>query len=376
MTRVDHVWLVTGTVLPSMLICWLTVCWVRRKALAWNLVDQPNSRKVHQVPTPLGGGLGIWSGLVLPFLGGYLLLWLVDLEGGGPSWIPAFVKPHLVGLQSQLTGLVLLLAGASALMLVGLIDDFRGLHWRLRLGLQFSITAICLIWQGWQLTIFIDLPILTVGLSVIWVVALINSFNMLDNMDGASAGVAAIAAAILAVFLLMPGEGESESQLFVAGFLLVLVGSLLGFLLHNRPPAKIFMGDAGSYFVGFCIGVATLLATYVSDQSAGTHALLAPLCVMAVPFYDMITVIWIRWREGRSPFQADRSHFSHRLVELGLTKGQAVLTIYLMTATCGLGALLLRHVDWAGAIIIVLMIICVLALIAILETTARRKLKS
>ena len=376
MTIVDHVWLVTGTVLPSMLICWLTVCWVRRKALAWKLVDQPSSRKVHQVPTPLGGGLGIWSGLVLPFLVGYLLLWLVDLEGGGPSWIPAFVKPHLVGLQSQLTGLVLLLAGASSLMLVGLIDDFRGLHWRLRLGLQFSITAICLIWQGWQLTIFIDLPILTVGLSVIWVVALINSFNMLDNMDGASAGVAAIAAAILAVFLLMPGEGESESQLFVAGFLLVLVGALLGFLLHNRPPAKIFMGDAGSYFVGFCIGVATLLATYVSDQSAGTHALLAPLCVMAVPFYDMVTVIWIRCREGRSPFQADRSHFSHRLVELGFTKGQAVLTIYLMTATCGLGALLLRHVDWAGAIIIVLMIVCVLALIAILETTARRKLKS
>jgi len=370
------VWLVTGTVLPSMLICWLSVCWVRRKALAWKLVDQPSSRKVHQVPTPLGGGLGIWSGLVLPFLVGYLLLWLVDLEGGGPSWIPAFVKPHLVGLQSQLAGLVLLLAGASLLMLVGLIDDFRGLHWRLRLGLQFSITAICLIWQGWQLTIFIDLPVLTVGLSVIWVVALINSFNMLDNMDGASAGVAAIAASILAVFLLMPGEGEFESQLFVAGFLLVLVGSLLGFLLHNRPPAKIFMGDAGSYFVGFCIGVATLLATYVSDQSAGTHALLAPLCVMAVPFYDMVTVIWIRCREGRSPFQADRSHFSHRLVELGFTKGQAVLTIYLMTATCGLGALLLRYVDWVGAIIIVLMIVCVLALIAILETTARRKLKS
>ena len=376
MTIVDHVWLVTGTVLPSMLICWLSVCWVRRKALAWKLVDQPSSRKVHQVPTPLGGGLGIWSGLVLPFLVGYLLLWLVDLEGGGPSWIPAFVKPHLVGLQSQLAGLVLLLAGASLLMLVGLIDDFRGLHWRLRLGLQFSITAICLIWQGWQLTIFIDLPVLTVGLSVIWVVALINSFNMLDNMDGASAGVAAIAASILAVFLLMPGEGEFESQLFVAGFLLVLVGSLLGFLLHNRPPAKIFMGDAGSYFVGFCIGVATLLATYVSDQSAGTHALLAPLCVMAVPFYDMVTVIWIRCREGRSPFQADRSHFSHRLVELGFTKGQAVLTIYLMTATCGLGALLLRYVDWVGAIIIVLMIVCVLALIAILETTARRKLKS
>ena len=137
------------------------------------------------------------------------------------------------------------------------------------------------------------------------------------------------------------------------------------------------MGDAGSYFVGFCIGVATLLATYATHDVQGkSHTVLAPLCVMAVPFYDMLTVIWIRWREGRSLFKADRSHFSHRLVELGLTKGQAVLTIYLTTATCGLGALLLHYVDWVGAIVILLMIFCVLSLIAILETTARRKLKS
>jgi UDP-GlcNAc:undecaprenyl-phosphate GlcNAc-1-phosphate transferase len=90
----------------------------------------------------------------------------------------------------------------------------------------------------------------------------------------------------------------------------------------------------------------------------------------------MLTVIWIRYREGRSPFEADRSHFSHRLVELGLTRGQAVLTIYLTTATCGLGALLLHYVDSVGAAVILLMICCVLTLIAILETTARRKLKS
>ena len=167
-----------------------------------------------------------------------------------------------------------------------------------------------------------------------------------------------------------------QPQLFVAGFLLVIVGALLGFLWHNRPPARIFMGDAGSYFVGFCIAVTTLLATYTEYQGTRQHAVLAPLCVMAVPLYDMISVIWIRVREGRSPFQADKSHFSHRLVDLGLTKGQAVLTIYLTTATCGLGALLLHRVDLVGAVVIVLMIVCILGLIAILETTARRKMKS
>jgi UDP-GlcNAc:undecaprenyl-phosphate GlcNAc-1-phosphate transferase len=161
--------------------------------------------------------------------------------------------------------------------------------------------------------------------------------------------------------------------LFVGGFLLVLSGGLLGFLWHNRPVAKLFMGDAGSYFVGFCIAVTTLLATYASYGEAGQHAVLAPLCVMAVPLYDMVTVLWIRVREGRSPFQADKSHFSHRLVDLGLTKGQAVLTIYLTTATCGLGALLLPRVALVGTIVVVLMIVCVLALIAILEAAPRRR---
>jgi UDP-GlcNAc:undecaprenyl-phosphate GlcNAc-1-phosphate transferase len=141
------------------------------------------------------------------------------------------------------------------------------------------------------------------------------------------------------------------------------------------PPARIFMGDAGAYFVGFMIAIATLLASYTGYHSANRHAILAPLCVMAVPLYDMTTVIFIRLRTGQSPFTADKNHFSHRLVELGLTKPQAVLTVYLTTATCGLGALLLHRVDTVGAVIIMLLIGCVLSLIGILETTARRRLR-
>jgi UDP-GlcNAc:undecaprenyl-phosphate GlcNAc-1-phosphate transferase len=212
-------------------------------------------------------------------------------------------------------------------------------------------------------------------LSVLWIVALVNSFNMLDNMDGASAGVAAIAAAMLAGVLLSPDPTTRGPQLFVGGFLLVIVGALLGFLWHNRPPARVFMGDAGSYFVGFCIAVAALLATFASYESPRRHTVLAPLCVLAVPLYDMATVLWIRLREGRSPFRADTSHFSHRLVELGMSKGRAVLILYLTTATTGLGALLLRRVDAIGAGIILLMILCVLLLIAALESAARRRLK-
>ncbi len=372
-----------GAVLPSLLIAWISAFVVRRFAPRWGLVDQPGVRKVHTTPTPLGGGLAIWLGVVAPFALLQIVVFMV-VRGGAESivtslfakWMPDYVR-HLPGFLDRSDSLWVMLGGGTILMLVGLADDRWNLGWKIRLGIQFAVAAICVGWQGWRLTAFINVEIVTGLLSIIWIVAMINSFNMLDNMDGLSGGVAAIAAAMLAAVMLLTYEEAGDPQYFVSGFLLVLVGAILGFLLHNRPPARIFMGDAGSYFVGFCIAIATLLATYTGYHNGGQHqhAVLAPLLVMAVPLYDMVTVLIIRVREGRSPFQADKNHFSHRLVDLGLTKGQAVLTIYLLTATCGFGAILLHQVTFVGAGIIVLMILCILALIAILETTARRKIR-
>ena len=266
----------------------------------------------------------------------------------------------------------MLLGAGTVLMMLGLTDDLRGLDRVARITVETLVAAI-LVWQGWKLTAFIEIPWLSDVLSVLWIVGLVNSFNFLDNMDGLSGGVAAIAASLLAaVMLLAPDSATQQPQLFVAGFLLVLVGSLLGFLWHNRPPARLFMGDAGSYLIGFMLALSTMMATFTGGGMP-RHAIFAPLCVLAVPLYDTISVVLIRLREGRSPFAADKKHFSHRLVELGLTKTQAVLTIYLATATTGLGALLLYQVDTTGAIVILLMIVCVLLLISILETTGRRR---
>lgn len=364
---------ILGTIVPSFLIAWLAAFAVRRLAIRWGLVDQPNHRKVHEVPTPLGGGLAIAAGVILPFLGGTVFLLISD-QATFQRVVPNFVHEQHGGLLSQLSGLWTILVGASILMTVGLMDDRWGLGWKIRLAIQFIVAGVCVVTQGWQLTAFIELGrfggIVSTSLSVIWIVALVNAFNMLDNMDGLSAGVAVIASTVLATVMLI-SPAAPQPQLFVAGFLLVLVGALLGFLMHNRPPARIFMGDAGSYFIGFCIAIATLLATF-SGYVPGAprpHAILTPLFVMAVPLYDMTTVIWIRLREGDSPFGADKNHFSHRLVELGLSKTQAVLTIYLTTATCGLGALFLHQVDSFGAILVGLLVVCVLALIAILEST-------
>ena len=364
MTAADSMLVVFGSVLPALLVSWMAGWGVRRWAPRLGLVDRPGHRKIHSQPVPTAGGLAIWLGLVAPFAAGQLILWTAR-----PGSLPAFIAPHLSGLGEQSGRLWLMLAGGTVLLVLGLWDDRRGLSWLVRLSVQ-TVLAVAMVAAGWRMTLFLNLPWLTGALSVLWIVGLVNSFNMLDNMDGLSAGVAAIAAAILAAMMFLVPSAAGP-HLFVAGFLLVFLGSLLGFLWHNRPAARLFMGDAGSYLIGYLMAMITLAATFAGPGIA-RHAILGPLCVLAVPLYDTMTVVLIRLRSGRSPFVGDKSHFSHRLVELGMTNGQAVLTIYLTTATCGLGALLLPQVNTAGALVILLNVALVVVLVGVLETAGRR----
>jgi len=378
-------WITAGCVLPALAVAWAAGFLARRWAPRWGLVDHPGERKQHAASTPLGGGIAIALGVVLPLAAGQLALAFADpiaADGGSLGRLASslgaeFVIPHLAGLAEQLPRLWLLLAAAAAILALGLADDARGVDWRARLIVQIAVAAVVVWGLGWRVTLFLEAPLLAGLLSVLWIVALVNAFNMLDNMDGLSAGVAAIAAAVLAATLLSRPNPESpasaEPQLFVAGFLLLLFGALAGFLWHNRTPARLFMGDAGSYFVGFSLAVATMQATYTGVAGPARHAVLAPLLVMALPLYDMASVILIRLRRGMSPFAADRNHFSHRLVELGMTPRLAVRVIYLATLTCGLGAMLLHQVDVAGAVAVVLITACTLGLIALLESAARRR---
>jgi len=196
---------------------------------------------------------------------------------------------------------------------------------------------------------------------------------MLDNMDGLSAGVATIVCGMLSLMLLMTSEeSRGQPQLFVAAMLLVLFGGLIGFLRYNWPPASIFMGDAGSYFVGYWIAVSTLLATYVDARGTTPHSVLAPLCLLAIPIYDTVSVVFVRLREGRSPFQADKRHFSHRLVDMGLSKEQAVVAIHLATLTCSIGALLLPRTDLVGAVLVIAIVVCMLGLVSVIEGLLRK----
>ena len=229
--------------------------------------------------------------------------------------------------------------------------------------------ALVLVGSGVRVTLFppFNHPVPGGLVSVLWIVGLTNAFNLLDNMDGLSASVGLIAA------LLFAGAQVAVGSLFAPAVLLVLAGALGGFLVHNHYPARLFMGDAGSNFLGFVLGALTIAGTfYRYGEHYSRSSVLAPLLVMAVPLYDTASVMLIRFREGRSLFQGDRRHFSHRLVDRGLTPPQAVRTIDLVTLATGLGALLLHRLDAAGACVVVAQTACLLGVVAILEASAIR----
>lgn len=338
---------------------------VRRFAPVLGLIDLPGHRKVHVNPTPRGGGIAIFLGLLIPAAWGVL----VNLyDKGAVLPFTEEIRDAFAAASGQQTQLIAIAAGAAVLFLAGLADDRWNLSWKLRLGLQMGVAAGVAL-SGVRATIFVDQHWVGFGATVLWILVLTNAMNFLDNMDALSAGIGLIASALFAAILLFLVKTPNY---LVALPLVLLSGALTGFLVWNRPPASIFMGDCGSNLIGFLLATLTVTGTFY-ENSGSRHVMLAPLCVMAVPLYDFCTVIFIRISQKRSPFHGDKSHFSHRLVELGLRPSHAVLTIHLTTAMTGLGGVILYKVpDWTGANLVVALIFCVLAVIAILETVGRR----
>jgi UDP-GlcNAc:undecaprenyl-phosphate/decaprenyl-phosphate GlcNAc-1-phosphate transferase len=337
---------------------------MRRIAPNLGFVDRPGGHKGHRVPTPLGGGVAIWLTTVGILTAGALVLeW-------GQIQLPVPLAVYVAGAKSKLGVLALILALSSVIMVMGLIDDIRNLKWWIRLGIQF-LCATAVAASGMHVTLFGPFadPFMGGMVTVLWIVGLTNSFNMLDNMDGLAASVGLIAAALFC------GAQVAVGSLFVPAALLVVVGALAGFLMHNHFPARLFMGDAGSNFLGFLLGTLTVVGTFTRVEGGKVYSpygVLAPLLVMAVPLYDMTSVVLIRLREGRSPFVGDRRHFSHRLVARGLTQPHAVLTIDLVTLASGLGALLLHRLEGMGAVVVLAQTVCLIGVVAILELSGSR----
>jgi len=338
---------------------------VRRLSLRASFVAHPVDDRYHSRVVPLGGGIAIFSTVVL-FLGLAVVAVRFLVSARSPGWLAESVTEHSAGFLDKVPELLVVLVCITALFAIGLWDDRRRFAPAFKLVVEFAIALVAALLADIRAELFMENTLLTSVLSAFWIVLVINAFNFLDNMDGAAAGIGIIIAVILFT------AAAAAGQVFVGAMAMLFVGALSGFLVFNFPPAKIFMGDAGSLPAGFILALLTLRTTYYHQaQSGAWYAVLIPLIAMAVPLYDFTSVTLLRIAQGKSPFVGDTQHFSHRLKRHGLTDRQVALTLYLATACTGLGATFLYQVDLAGATLIFLQTIMILAVIAIFESTAK-----
>jgi|CXWL01.1.fsa_nt_gi UDP-GlcNAc:undecaprenyl-phosphate GlcNAc-1-phosphate transferase len=347
----------------AFLVSLVFTCVVRSFARRMNFVDRPGGHKQHIAPVALGGGIAIAATILFFLVCGTLAARWLHRFSPLPDWLPTLVHVHLSGIASKLPVVLAVGGGILVLHVVGLIDDINPLGWKTKLAVQLLVAILVAGPGGIRAVEFLPAP-LSIALTVFWIVVITNAFNFLDNMDGLSAGVASICCAIFGV------ASAAGGQIFVPVMAWVGAGACLGFLMFNFHPASVFMGDAGSLVIGFFLAVLTVLTTYYDSAFDPTPlGVIVPLLVLAVPLYDVTSVVTHRIRAGQSPFHADRRHFSHRLITRGMTVRGTVLTIYLATAATGLPAIILPHLDWPAALLILLQCLCVVAIIAILEST-------
>ncbi|MBI4317248.1 MAG: undecaprenyl/decaprenyl-phosphate alpha-N-acetylglucosaminyl 1-phosphate transferase [Chloroflexi bacterium] len=279
----------------------------RRLALRTGTVDAPGPRKLHGKTMPLLGGLAIYLASV----------------GAVLAFSDLFYISQLVGI----------LFGATLVSSLGIWDDRWGMRPFLKLLGQIT-AALILVLSGVQVEVLRH-PLLNVLITVIWVVGITNALNLLDNMDGLSGGVAAIAAAFF--FLLAAGGG----QFLVASLAAALLGACIGFLRYNFNPASIFMGDTGSLFVGYILAVVGVKLRF---ENLDIVTWMVPVLVLGLPIFDTTLVVISRLRRRLNPLTTPgKDHVSHRLVAVGWTHREAVMALYLSCVALGMVALFLTN---------------------------------
>jgi UDP-GlcNAc:undecaprenyl-phosphate GlcNAc-1-phosphate transferase len=337
----------------------------KKLALRAGFVAHPAPDRYHQSVIPLGGGIAIFGTLSAVILAAIVVVKFL-VAPGRLGWLAERTTINPGDFLARMNELWVIWLSVVALFALGLWDDNKRLGPFFKLAVQFAVAIIAAAFGEVRVEFFLESKAATSVLSAVWIVLIINAFNFLDNMDGASAGIAVIVSSILFAAAAFSG------QILVGGLAIVFVGTLLGFLVFNFPPATIFMGDAGSLVVGFFVALLSLRTTYYHEaQSGAWYPVFMPLVVMAVPLYDFISVTLLRLSQGKSPFVGDTQHFSHRLKRHGLTDTQTVLVLYLATLCTGLGATFLYQVNRVGAVLIFLQTILVLAIIAVFETRSR-----
>lgn len=286
-------------------------------------VDKPGIRKVHKTNMPRLGGLAIY------------MVFTVVLVAFFP--ISDFLKG--------------LLLGSTIIVFVGAVDDCKGIAPKFKLLGQIT-AALVVVYFGTTVQFvtspfdgIILLGILAVPVTLLWIVGITNAVNLIDGLDGLAAGISAIAAVTIGIIAFLEGQYE------VAVTSLVLAGAVLGFLKYNFYPARIFMGDTGSMFLGFVLAI---LAIQGLTKSATVISLFIPVVIFGVPILDTFFAVMRRFANGNPIFQADKEHVHHRLLDLGFSHKQTVLLIYGISIILGLSAILLTVITTEKGILMLI----------------------
>jgi len=302
---------------------------IKKLAVKFNFVDFPNQRKIHKVVTPRAGGLAIFFGVVLGLL--YLQ----------PS------HPHLMSIT----------LGASTIILVGLLDDRYDIRPIIKLSGQI-IAATFLISSGLiieRVTLpfigLIDLGPLSVLITILWVVGITNAINLIDGLDGLATGVSTIALTTMLIMAII------DMQVIAAYLSVVIIGANLGFLYHNFYPAKIYMGDTGSNFLGYMIAVISMLGLFKNVAILG---FIIPVIILAVPIFDTLFAIIRRAKMNQGIMQPDNKHIHYQLIRAGFTHRQSVIIIYLFSIMFGILAII-----FARASLFISLLVSLLAFILV-----------
>ncbi|MFB3784862.1 MAG: glycosyltransferase family 4 protein [bacterium] len=291
----------------------------RRLAQALDITDRPSSRKVHDRPVPYLGGMAFHVALSLPLL--YVFIW----------------APHVLDAQISLPQLRTLYLAAAGFLLLGVWDDIQPIPPTVKLAVQAGLSVL-LVGSGFTIDEMtspfggkIPLGWLSWGLSVFWILTIVNAINFIDGLDGLAAGVVFFAAVANFLIALHPWQN------FICLISLSLMGATLGFLPYNFSPARIFMGDAGSLYLGALLAGLSLVS---NTKGATAMSLSLPLVILSIPLLDTVLTIIRRGRRGFNFFTADREHLHHRLLQLGFTARQVVLCLYGLSFLLSMSAVL------------------------------------
>jgi UDP-GlcNAc:undecaprenyl-phosphate GlcNAc-1-phosphate transferase len=326
-------------------------------------MDPPGERKIHTTPMPRLGGLAVFVSFSGVVLAGYLAIPMLERV----SWLDASSRLGFLREAHRVEPrLFALLAGAAVAFAVGFLDDLLGRRFSVWAKAVGQLVAAGVLIAAGIRTSFLPGEWANVAVTLLWVAGITNAFNLLDNMDGLSAGVALVASGVLLL------NAWSLGELFVVLILMAFIGSLLGFLFFNFHPASVFLGDCGSLFIGYVMGSLTLLERYVTPASSSLFPVLMPVLVLSVPLIDTATVVFIRLKERRPIYVGDSRHLSHRLLTLGFTQRTSVLFIYLVTFCVGLGASFLTDASPGRSALILLQAAAFVALLMILLFFERR----